>query len=155
VGYFNEEDIILSSLKAANDDGLFLHFNSKDEGTVCDATSVKDFLDHSYDLVIVNNYLQYTDDAGDTHVLETTKGITEGGTWLSSKLPTPPFDVFQGDNLRKSEEAKSLFIAMNIKSILKDENYTKEFDEVCDDYDYITMKKCKWIIFRWSGIRMV
>jgi hypothetical protein len=145
--YYDEEKFFLSSQKTAHNDKLFLYLNCKEEGAACDTTTVNEFLKHSYKLSIVENRLQYKDEAGEVHVLNATKGITEGGEWLSSKLPLPPFDVFQDDNLRKSEEAQSLYTAINIKSIVDDENYTAEFDGVYKDYDFSKMKNANGLSF--------
>lgn len=144
---YDEEKIFLNSQKNAQNDKLFVYLNTKKDSKACNLKSVNEFLKYSYSLSIVENYLQYTDNAGEVHVLYTTKGITKGGEWLSSKLPSPPFDVFQGDNLRKSQEAQNVFIASNIKSILNDELYTEEFNEVLNDYDFTSMRNINGLSF--------
>ena len=49
---------------------------------------------------------------------------------MSTKLSRPTFDVFQDNNMRRSDEAKSIYIASNVKHILDNPDYFLEFDSI-------------------------
>jgi len=66
-------------------------------------------------------------------------GIFECSGWLSDKIPSPPFDVDQGGNLRKAVEAESLYCCALISAILKSSYFDEEFNEVRKGYDYESM----------------
>jgi hypothetical protein len=51
-------------------------------------------------------------------MLNAELGVPECSDWLSSKLPRPSFDIFQDDNVRKSNEAQNYFIACIVNIIL-------------------------------------
>jgi len=55
---------------------------------------------------------------------------------MSTKLSRPTFDVFQDNNIRRSDEAKSIYIASNVKHILDNPDYFLEFDSVLSGYDF-------------------
>jgi len=71
-------------------------------------------------------------------MLETSKGLTLGSEWLSSKLPFLSFNRVQGKNIRKDSKAQNLDITANVKVILDDKNYSVEFNFVFDRYDFNT-----------------
>jgi len=39
-------------------------------------------------------------------------------------MPMSEIEIFQGSNVRKSSEAQNLYIALNVKVIVNDENYS-------------------------------
>ena len=117
---------------------MFKHFDIRDDGVECTYDNVNDFQNHCFNLKIVDGVVQYMDNNGDIHELITSKGITAGGSWLSSKIP-PPFDIFQDDNVRKANEASSMYIAIIVKVILNDSLYSDDFNAVFEGYNINNM----------------
>lgn len=47
------------------------------------------------------------------------------GKWLYEKLPCPPLDIFQDDNVRKVHEAENCYIVCIGTAIVDDKLYTE------------------------------
>lgn len=61
------------------------------------------------------------------------------GKWLSNSVPPVPFDVDQNGNIRKGEEAEAAYCCIIVTLVLKDSVFSKELDEVINDYDFREM----------------
>jgi hypothetical protein len=65
--------------------------------------------------------------------------ISENGKWLSDLLPPCPFDIEQGGNLRKAEEAESAYFCAIVCLVLKDEIFLNEIHDTIKNYNYSEM----------------
>lgn len=65
--------------------------------------------------------------------------ISENGKWLSDVLPPCPFDIEQGGNLRKAEEAESAYFCAIVCLVLKDKVFLDEITDTIKNYNYTEM----------------
>ena len=88
----------------------------------CNATSLNKLLSKAYTIKVVEDGIVFTDDNGDEIACPNFGvSIADDERWLSSKLPDVPFDVEQGGNLRKAEEAEAAYRAATEEQRSKDE----------------------------------
>lgn len=66
--------------------------------------------------------------------------ISEKGEWLSDKVPFISFDIDQNGNVRKAEEAESLFCSIVVANSLRDEYFRNELKDCAKQYDFSCMK---------------
>lgn len=88
--------------------------------------------------------------------------VSEKGEWLSEYVPQIMFDVDQSGNVRKAEEAESLYCLIVVANTFKDASYKRELDEIIKDYDFINMKPMSengetfsTLLTRWQGLQSV
>lgn len=104
---------------------------------------VIEILDGSYELYFddVEEVLYYIDENGEKFICpDLSNGVTESSDWLCDKLPAPFIDFDQGGNVRRIEEARSIYTLVCIGvafSSLKDE-IKKEFKSY--DFDEFSYK---------------
>jgi len=94
--------------------------------------------------------LKFIDNNGEETIApDLSDGITPSSTWLCDKVPVPILDFNQGGNVRRSNEAKSIYtlicigiVFKNFKSEIKTafkEYYFKDFSFKSSDAIYETM----------------
>ncbi len=104
------------------------------------AETIKNILESPKKLEIVDGELHYIDENGDKHSCPSYGlSISADGKWLSSKLPNIPFDIEQNGNLRKAEEAQSAYCCACVISVLDDESFKTELNNVIASYDFSSM----------------
>lgn len=62
--------------------------------------------------------------------------ISENGKWLSEIIPSCPFDVEQGGNVRKIEEAESPYDCAIVCIVLKYNDFIEELKKVINNYKF-------------------
>ena len=93
---------------------------------------------------VVDDGLEFMDDSGDIITCPNfSANIVDDGAWLSSKIPDVDFDVEQGGNLRKAEEAESAYYCIIVVLVLKDALFKNELESVILNYDYDSMSGLK------------
>ena len=106
----------------------------------CNATSLNKLLSKAYTIKVVEDGIVFTDDNGDEIACPNFGvSIADDGRWLSSKLPDVPFDVEQGGNLRKAEEAEAAYCCCIVSLVLDDVIFVDELKTVMNNYDFSTM----------------
>lgn len=87
--------------------------------------------------------------------------ISNDGKWLSDKIPNVSFDIEQGGNLRKAEEAESAYCCCIVNMVLDDEIFREELDKVIKEYNYDQMdgivagKNFKNLLISWQDLQSV
>ena len=125
-----------------------------------DVETLMNLVSKSCMIKVVDNGLEFTDDSGDTITCPNfSANIADDDAWLSSKIPDLGFDVEQCGNLRKAEEAESIYLCIVIVLILKDELFKNELEDVINNYDYISMsglkgaKNFKGLLTEWQDLQ--
>jgi hypothetical protein len=100
-------------------------------------------------LVTEPHIIQYDDDSGrlfyedenkeKKYCPEIQEGVSVSRDWISDSLPSVPFDISQGGNLRKAAEAENIYKCILIAGILRGE-FIDEFKSVCCSYDFEEFK---------------
>lgn len=70
---------------------------------------------------------------------EIQEGVSVSRDWISDSLPSVPFDISHGGNLRKASEAENIYKCILISGILGGE-FLEEFKRVCNNYDFSDLK---------------
>lgn len=65
--------------------------------------------------------------------------VSENGKWLSDVLPPCPFDIEQGGNLRKAEEAEAAYFCAIVCLVLKEDVFLEEIYDTIKNYNYSEM----------------
>lgn len=128
---------IISKLK---DEGLISYFDLNSAKTDPSQQVLTSLLDEVKLIHLDDGELVYTDESGDAikcpHV---DTSVSDCGWWLSSKIPSPNFDIQQSGNIRKAEEAEAAYICAIITAILNDAVFAKEFKDLMKEYDFKIM----------------
>lgn len=94
----------------------------------------------AFNLVIEDGILCAIDSNGDKiSIPDDEFGVNYCGEWLSDYLPAPSFDVAQSGNVRKADEAESIYCALVVRAALNDVEFDKDFEQVAKNYDYDKM----------------
>ena len=119
----NLETILLEKLTASNYVDYILMSSILDNIIV---ETLKKLVSTLCNIEVVEEGLSFTDSSGDIIACPNfSANISDDGLWLSSKIPDIGFDVEQGGNLRKAEEAESAYYFIIIVLVLKDELFRK------------------------------
>lgn len=130
-------DILLSRLKGTN---LIEYFDVQSTTTPVDIATATKLAKYPVQIFIEDGVLCYKNENEETvECPNFDTNVSDAGYWLSDKIPDPTFDVLQGGNLRKAEEAESCYICCIIAAILKDEVFTSELEVLFKSYDFERM----------------
>lgn len=106
--------------------------------------------------------LYFFDNGDKTYCPEVRVTISEKGEWISDQLPNVGFDIDQNGNLRKSQEAESLYCLLVISSVLKDRSFSDDLERVISDYDFSQMrpnndsnKDLITLLSEWQGLQSI
>lgn len=94
-------------------------------------------------------------------ILELVFQLMVSGQQLSSKIPSVTFDVEQGGNLRKTEEAECAYYCCIVYLVLKDQDFKTELEEVIKNYDFVKMtslsgkKNFKDLLAEWQDLQSI
>jgi len=101
--------------------------------------SIRNMLSHTYKFEFDNkNNLCYIDESGEVNKCPYYgTSVSLDGEWLSQLLPSVSYDVDQGGNLRKAEEAECAYCAAMICLVLNNEDYSNELEDVITKYDFV------------------
>lgn len=87
-----------------------------------------------------DGHLYYVDENGDTVMCpDLKKGLSFCRNWLSELLPPVPFDIEQGGNLRKANEAEKMYCCLLVAGILG-EPFISRFEDVVRSYNFKDMR---------------
>lgn len=128
---------LLSQLKSS---GLIKYFDDATVLANINSSSLIKISTKVSKIIVVDNNLCYKNESGDITCcpyIETQ--VSDSGYWLSDKIDPPNFDILQGGNLRKAEEAESSYCCAMVCSILQDQTFFKEFEDVCKSYNFEDM----------------
>lgn len=102
-----------------------------------DSASLLKLLSSPYKIFVTDSGLYYEDENNSVIACPNFGvDISENGKWLSEIIPACPFDIEQGGNIRKSEEAESAYCCAIVCIVLKDEDFSNELKELCLDYNF-------------------
>jgi hypothetical protein len=135
-----DEKIILS----LNDDGLFDYFNEKQKSEAVTQEELIRLSSKALKLFIKDDVLCYQNEEVDfVRMPDHDLGVSYCGKWLSDLIDGPTFDIDQGGNMRKAVEAESMYISATICSILRDDYFLKEIEEVINSYNFMIFSSNK------------
>lgn len=98
-----------------------------------------ELLERAYDLEYDedSDILSYIDENGDRIIApDLSSGMSLSASWLSDKLPESKIDFEQGGNLRKQQEASSLYKLVCIGVVF--ESFRTEIKDMLSKYNYTT-----------------
>lgn len=88
-------------------------------------------------------------------------GVSVSRDWISDSLLPVPFDISQGGNLRKANEAECIYKCCLIAGILKG-SMLDDFYDVCNNYDFSQFKSFKStsmnfseLLAKWQGMQSI
>lgn len=137
----NVYEILLDRFRDSN---LIEYFDVSAVTTPLDTETAIKLAKAPVEIFIDNNKLCYKNDSGDiVECPNIDTNVSDAGYWLSDKIPFPNFDIQQGGNIRKAEEAESCYICCIIAAILKDDSFTKELEDAIKGYDFTKMSSLK------------
>lgn len=86
-------------------------------------------------------------------------GITDARDWISECLPSVPFDIEQGGNVRRAAEAENIYKCTLVAGILKDV-FLEGFNRILANYDFKNLKSSNTdgedfskLIKRWQNLQ--
>lgn len=136
--YINFENEIISKLK---DSGLIKRFSFSEVKQNPDIKIINQLFLYPIKIDADDQGIFYFDEGGDKiYCPSMAFSITDSGEWLSDKIPPVPFDIEQSGNVRKAEEAESIFCLVVISIILKEPEFRDEILKIARSYDFVNMK---------------
>lgn len=133
-------DIYEQILSKLADSNLIEYFNETAKLPSPDRSTLTKLIKTPVKIFIKDNNLCYENEDGEAICCpEIDTNVSDAGYWLSDKIPSPCFDILQGGNLRKAEEAEAFYICCIITAILKDDSFTSEIEKVISNYDFVKM----------------
>lgn len=136
------------------------HINLSDVKSEIDSKELNDLISKPFRIRIDSSGLIFTDDSGDEVACPNFgESISNDGEWLSDIIPGVTFDVEQGGNLRKAEEAESAYCCCIVYLVLNDDDFKKELVDVIKNYDYNSMsglsncKNFKDLLTEWQDLQ--
>lgn len=101
--------------------------------------TIKSLLHNPIKIIYNDEGITFEDDNGDFIVCpEYGINIADNAFWLSSKIPSINYDVDQGGNLRRGEEAEAGYCCSIVSLVLGDCEFTKELEDVIHNYNFNT-----------------
>lgn len=155
----NFDKKMLDVLRAS---GHIKHIMLDDVLEKCDSEEIRKLLNVPKLLSLKDDGLFYSTEAGDLEKCPTFgANISDDGRWLSSKIPSVSFDVDQGGNLRKGEEAEAAYCCAIVCLVVSDEIFSIELDSVINNYNYTTFdgleggSNFKELLTSWQNLQSV
>ena len=103
-------------------------FNSADKPHV-DMSIMERLYEHVEKISVVNNCLCYKDSKNKVEQYpHINVNVSDAGFLFSSNITAPGFYIMQLGNIRKSEEAKSMYICAVISVIMKDHSFSYDLN---------------------------
>lgn len=133
------DDLIIDKL---NDEGVFDYFNIYTSLPAIDNDLINKLSNHPFKLELKDDDLYFIDKNGNLIKMSNHElGVFKCSVWLSDRIPSPPFNMDQGGNLRKALEAEFLYCCILISAILGFSYFQEELDEVKNKkgYNYDSM----------------
>jgi hypothetical protein len=135
-----KKDIYEIMLEKLKDSNLIEYFDVASVSTQVDMQTLIKLAKHPVEIIIKDGNLCYTDDDGGASICPGfDTNVSEAGYWLSDRIPPLDFDVLQGGNFRKAKEAESCYICCVIASVLRDEAFSFELNNIIKVYDFEKM----------------
>lgn len=160
INYADFEDKIVKKLKESQ---LFDHFpkspilESPDLSIIIKAFEIPSLI-HFDD----QGLFFFDEDETKIYCPEMLTSISEKGEWLSDKLPYVDFDIDQNGNVRKAEEAESLYCAIIVANCIQDNYFKEEIISIANGYDFANMKPIddksnnfKELLNEWQSLQSV
>lgn len=102
--------------------------NSVDKPHV-DMSIMKRLYEHVGKISVVDNCLCYTDSKNEVEQYSHVNvNVSDAGFLFSINITAPGFYIMQLGNMRKSEEAKSMYICVVISVIMKDHSFSYDLN---------------------------
>lgn len=135
--YSNLENDILIKLKES---GLIDRFLSTDFEETPNLILINKLFTEPVEIFHDEGGIFYYDENGDKLYCPIMKtSVSEQGEWISDKIPSVNFDIEQGGNVRKADEAEALFCCIVVSQILKEDIFKNEVLEIAKTYDFENM----------------
>lgn len=98
------------------------------------------FLKYPLRIEVTDKGIVAKNDSGDEIMCPNfSVNVSDNGEWLSDVIPPCPFDIEQGGNLRKAEEAESAYFCAVVCLVLKDKIFLDEIYDTIKNYNFSEM----------------
>lgn len=134
----NENEFEKAMINALKDSKVIKHVNLQDVVGKFDSNVISKMLEQSSPLVFKDDTIIFEYNEEKEICPNYGVNVQLDSEWLSDKLDDVPYDVDQGGNVRKADEAEAALCCINISKVLGDDTIKEDIRTLSNHYDYTT-----------------
>lgn len=132
----NVNEFEKAMIRALSDSKLVTHVNLQDVTQKFDEAIIYKMMDESCPLIFEDNTIVFKNNGEELRCPNYGANIQLDAEWLSEKLSDVSYDIDQGGNVRKADEAEAALCCVNIAKVLNDKSIRSDIANICAKYDF-------------------